>query len=50
MFLGVSVRRILDSLSLPLKLAEVFVECELKVLVPHQVQLQVILSLVLPIE
>ena len=50
MFLGVSIRRILDGLSLSLKLAEVFVECELKVLVPHQVQLQVVFPLVLPIE
>ena len=50
MFLRVSVYWVLDRLGLSLELRQMLVECELKVLVPHQIQLKVIFSLILAVE
>ena len=50
MFLRVSVCWVLDRLRLSLELRQMLVECELKVLVPHQIQLKVIFSLILAVE
>ena len=50
MFLRVSVCWVLDRLGLSLELRQMLVECELKVLVPHQIQLKVIFSLILAVE
>ena len=50
MLLRVSVCRVLDRLSLSLELGQMLVESELKVLVPHQVELQVVLPLILAVE
>ena len=50
MFLRVSVYWVLDRLGLSLELRQMLVECELKVLVPHQIQLKVTFSLILAVE